>query len=89
MKIVILINPYLDKASEFYQAERLSAEFSALGVACDTKKNVSLAEIGGGILETLSKEYDACVYLDKDKYIPRMLEEKGMRLFNRATAPSL
>ena len=89
MKIVILINPYLDKASEFYQAERLKEEFSALGVLCDTRKNVSLAEIGDGILETLSKEYDACVYLDKDKYVPRMLEERGMRLFNRAAAVEL
>ncbi|MDE6273422.1 MAG: RimK family alpha-L-glutamate ligase, partial [Clostridiales bacterium] len=34
-------------------------------------------------------EFDFCIYLDKDKYLPRMLEGAGMRLFNRARAVEL
>ncbi len=90
MKAVILINPYLEKKSEFYQSERLREELAELGVACDVAVNVRKAEIGGeNIAETLSKTYDFCVYLDKDKYTPRMLEKHGMRLFNRAEAVEL
>ena len=90
MKAVILINPYLAKESEFYQPNRLKEEFERFGVACDILPNVWRAEIRGGeISETLSTTYEICVYLDKDKYTPRMLEKRGMRLFNRAEAVEL
>ncbi len=90
MKTVILINPYLETESEFYQPKRLQEEFGRLGVACDILPNVGQAEIRGGeIVESLSGKYDFCVYLDKDRYTPRMLEKKGMRLFNRAEAVEL
>ena len=40
----------------------------------------------GGALSCAVGDYDFCVYLDKDKYAARMLEKRGMRLFNSARA---
>ncbi len=90
MKAVILINPYLKTQSEFYQPKRIKEELGRLGVPCDILPNVRQAEISEGeIAESLTKTYDFCVYLDKDRYTPRMLEKRGMRLFNRAEAVEL
>ncbi len=89
MKAVILINPYLDREAEFYQPRRLKEELEALGVRCDILPNAWLADVGGELGEKLTETYDFCVYLDKDKYLPRILEKRGMRLFNRAEAVEL
>ncbi len=90
MKAVILINPYLDRDSELYQPKRLKEELEKLGVSCDIVQNIRTAWIdGGNIAEELSARYDLCIYLDKDKYAPRMLEKRGMRLFDRAEAVEL
>lgn len=90
MKAVILINPYLEKESEFYQSRRLKEELELLGVSCDVLPNAWQASIdGGNIVEKLSERYDFCVNLDKEKYVPRMLEKRGMRLFDRAVAVEL
>ncbi len=84
---VILINPYLTEQAELYQPRRLRAELGKLGVRADVLPNAWTAHTGrDGIEEELSSRYDFCVYLDKDKYAPRALEKRGMRLFNRAEA---
>ncbi len=89
-KAVILINPFLCTEAEQYQPRRIAEELSALGVQADILPNRFFARIEGGrIAEELSARYDFCVYLDKDKYVPRMLEKRGMRLFNRAEAVEL
>lgn len=86
-KAVVLVNPYLCEEAELYQPRRIAEELGLLGVSARVLPNVGTAEIGReGATERLSAEYDFCVYLDKDKYAPRVLEKKGMRLFNCAEA---
>ncbi len=84
MKAVILINPYLTEAEEMYQPRRIAEELEARGVEVRIFPNVRTARVGGtGNVDICC---DFCVYLDKDKYVPRILEARGTRLFNRAEA---
>ncbi len=87
MKAVILVNPYLNTEAERYQPRRIAEELSALGVSvCVVPNRWTAHTERDGVAEALSGAYDFCVYLDKDKYIPRVLERQGMRLFDRASA---
>ena len=84
---LILTNPYPNVEAESYQPKRLAEELSRLGVQADILPNYYRASLtGGNILLRFEKDYDFCVYLDKDKYTHRMLERRGMRLFNSADA---
>lgn len=78
-KGIILINAYTQSENELYQPQRLREEFEKLGVRIRIVRNGFFAE------RFLPEEADFCVYLDKDKYCARLLEEK-IRLFNRAEA---
>lgn len=90
MKAVILVNPYLSSEAELYQPRRIAEELELLGVEARILPNAWAGEIGrDGLVESLSREYGFCVYLDKDRYMPRILEKRGMRLFNRAEAVEL
>ena len=82
---LILVNAYSRLASSLNQAERLKEEFSALGVTAEIRRNdlglyIKDGNISGGTA------YDFAVYLDKDKYTARFLEQSGLRLFNSRTA---
>ena len=83
---LILVNAYASETTR--QVARLSAELKGLGVAVDVCRNDKfLTRIQNGKITPSSPlPYDFCVYLDKDKYVPIMLESLGMRLFNSATA---
>ena len=84
MKGIILINAYSKDQPWVRQAERLKEEFSLLGVECDIVKNDGFkAYIHGGKRISLYGDIDFAVYLDKDKYISRVLEDCGVRLYNR------
>ena len=85
-KCLILVNAYSRLKSSLNQSERLRQEFALMGVSAEIRPNNFFACTveEGGILKNTVGEYDFCVYLDKDKYIARMLEKCGMRLFNRA-----
>ena len=84
---VIFVNPYIDTEAERFQPRRIKEELETLGVRTDILPNLFTAQIGRGGEETeLLKKYDFGVYLDKDKYAARLLENAGMRLFNRAEA---
>lgn len=84
---VILVNPYIATEAEHFQPRRIRDELEGLGVRTDILPNVFSAHVGREALRAeLAKKYDFCVYLDKDKYAPRLLEAAGMRLFNRAEA---
>ena len=85
-KCLILVNAYSRLKSSLNQSERLRQEFALMGVSAEIRSNNFFACTveEGGILKNTVGEYDFCVYLDKDKYIARMLEKCGMRLFNRA-----
>ena len=83
-KALILINAYMNLQSQFSQAERIREELEKLGVAVDIMRNDGFFACieEGEIRLRLAKEYDFCVYLDKDKYISEMLEKAGVKLFN-------
>lgn len=84
---VIIVNAYSVLPTALNQAQRLKAEFKALGVSADIIKNGAFGlYIDGGDLVCEAKDYDFCVYLDKDKYASKMLTEAGIRLFNSHTA---
>lgn len=81
-KIAILINAYMDAPGYMLQCNRIKDELVLLGAEATVIRNDGfLSEIVGG--ETVvSFPYDACVYLDKDKYVSKMLEDCGVKLFN-------
>ncbi|MBD5132379.1 MAG: RimK family alpha-L-glutamate ligase [Clostridiales bacterium] len=84
-KAIILVNAYaLSPLTR--QVERLSDELNKRGVTVVAYRNDGLrAAIENG-KTTVDHTADFCIYLDKDKYIARMLEKSGMRLFNSAQA---
>lgn len=87
MKGLILINAYPNGEKFYRQAERIAAELFALGVQTDIVKNGELPCLfdEDGRIKT-TESYSFAVYLDKDKYLGRMLEKTGLRLFNKAEA---
>lgn len=87
MKGVILVNAYSENAEYLYQANRLQAEFTALGTDCKILRNFcGIANIEKDGKINLLAEADFAVFFDKDKYIAQFLEQKGIRLFNSAAA---
>jgi RimK family alpha-L-glutamate ligase len=90
-KGLILTNPYFDTEGVRRQAERLRAELARLGASVGVRKNA--AHLNAGVLPPLCRGYadaaaaedcDFVVFLDKDKYTPRLLERRGVRVFNSA-----
>lgn len=87
-RCLIIVNAYSRLKSALNQSARLKEEFARLGVTADVRPNdfFPCAVEEGGTLSCSAENYDFCVYLDKDKYVARMLEKCGMRLFNSAAA---
>lgn len=88
----IVINAYPNGEKFYRQAERIASELTALDVEVDIFRNgeVSAWITEKGEVETsLQKEYDFCVYLDKDKYLGELLQKSGLRLFNSAQAVAI
>lgn len=87
-KGLILINAYSKLEQSLNQSKRLKWELEQLGVQVDIKRNDFFTTIinDNGDIESQVKNYDFCIYLDKDKYISSMLEKIGIRLFNRHRA---
>lgn len=83
---LILVNAYSKLPHSLNQSVRLKEELEKLGVTVDIRQNDSfLCSINeDGDILSKAKEYDFCIYLDKDKYISNMLERTGMRVFNSA-----
>ncbi|GHV02344.1 hypothetical protein FACS1894211_13590 [Clostridia bacterium] len=89
MKGLILYNPYYNDDRVTAQVRRIAEELSALGAATETRANIGtafLTESAGDTETLLSGDTDFVVFLDKDKYAPRLLEQKGVRVFNPAAA---
>lgn len=84
MKGLILINAYNKDGHYLNQAYRLNKEFKTLGVGTDiVANNAFLAYIDDdGQVVSHAEEYGFCIYLDKDKYLSRLLEKSGLRLYN-------
>lgn len=85
----VLVNAYIRAPGMIRQAERIAEEFKARGVSVPIVKNGALLSDVRGNRLSLSEPLDFAVYLDKDKYLPRMLEAQGVRLFNSARAVEL
>ncbi len=90
MRGIVIINGYPTEKKFFTQGERIRRSLQALGVQTDIFKNGDVyAYIENRAKISLPKAYDFAVYLDKDKYMGRLLEQAGLRLFNSASAVEL
>ena len=88
MKGLIVMNGYPSGEKFYRQGARIQEELENLGVQTDVVLN---GELKARLTQTATPSaaldgYDFCVYLDKDKYLSRILEGAGMRLFNPAQA---
>lgn len=81
-KCLILVNAYIKSETNLYQAKRLKQELENMGVSVELKRNDYFASFVNGENLKEIENYDFCIYLDKDKYIPLMLEKQGLKLFN-------
>lgn len=84
---LIIMNAY-PPADKFYrQANRLAEELRLLNISTDVLRNgelYALVTSQGETRSSLKEKYDFAVYLDKDKYLGRLLEQTGLKLFNSA-----
>lgn len=86
MKGIIITNPFDENATQLYKVKRMTGEFERLGVDVETVKNDRfLAFIKNGDI-VCRQDADFALYFDKDKYVARMLEKQGVRVFNSAAA---
>ncbi len=88
MKGLIVMNGYPSGEKFYRQSQRIKDELEKLGAQTDVVLNGELKARVSEDATPLAKldGYSFCVYLDKDKYLSRILEGAGMRLFNSATA---
>ncbi len=88
---MVIINGYAKAEKFLRQGERISAALNALGVETKLLRNgeISVCIEGGAPVCKQAEGYDFAVYLDKDKYLGRGLEDCGLRLFNRAEGVEL
>ncbi len=90
MKGIIIVNGYALADGIKHQVRRLSEEFALKGVEIEVRKNNELiAYIENGDIKTSLGKCDFIVYLDKDRFVARMLTKLGYRLFNNAEAIEL
>ena len=86
MRGIVLVNAYIRSPGMLRQAERMAEELRLRGADATIVKNGTFLSILQKNAITYPENCDFVVYLDKDKYLPRMLEKRGLRLFNRAAA---
>ncbi len=89
MKGLVIINAYPSGEKFLRQGERIALALNRLGIETDVLRNGEVyARIrdNGEVQTEISEKYGFAVYLDKDKYLGKMLEMNGMRLFNSAKA---
>lgn len=87
MKGKIILNAFLRPIESVLQAQRLQEEFKRFGVSVEIVNDGFLrSQIVGNEIVTDLFDCDFIIYLDKDKYLSKELENKGLRLFNRHDA---
>ncbi len=89
MRGLIVINGYPNGEKFYRQAECIRLALKKAGLETDILKNgevFALIDQKGKCKHNLASKYAFAVYLDKDKYLGKMLEKAGLRLFNRAEA---
>lgn len=87
MKGLIVKNAYFKLDGVEYQVNRIKEELESLGVTVDVINNgYGVYLDGDGQVISSYKDYDFCVFLDKDKYLGEMLEKSGIKVFNNYRA---
>lgn len=87
---MILINSYMNLPAQTNQINRFVEEFKKEGIEVDVVKASALPFFSdSNIHYNLEKKYDFCLYLDKDKYIVKMLESMGIKVFNSSRSIEL
>ncbi len=89
MRGLVLINGYPNGEKFYKQGNRIAEELRLFGIETDVRRNGEIyAKISadGSVQTNAAKQYAFVVYLDKDKYLGKMLEAAGLRLFNSAAA---
>ncbi len=83
---LIIVNAYAEIEGVSYQSKRLREELSLLGAQADIVTPAALHYGVEGGRNVFSAEIDFVVFLDKDRYLARMIEKAGIRMFNSAEA---
>lgn len=86
-KGLIVVNNKYGNASENvnYKISRFKEEFIKFDYELEVKKNDgSIAMIDDGQIKINIENYDFIIYLDKDKYLARILQKAGFLLINNA-----
>lgn len=96
MKGLVIINGYPNGEKFYRQGNRIATELQLLGVEACVVKNGDIfawqTECGGcacalsNAQNSPLRDCTFAVYLDKDKYLGKMLQSVGLRLFNSAEA---
>lgn len=89
MKGIIITNPFDGCSTQLYKVKRMSEEFAKLDVNAEVVSNdqfVTYINDGDIVCNT---DADFVLYFDKDKYIARMLEKSGVRVFNTSRATEI
>ena len=89
MRGLIVINGYPNGEKFYKQAEYIRDALKKMGLETEIRKNgeiFALLTADGGVKSNFLQKYSFAVYLDKDKYLGKLLERAGIRLFNRAEA---
>ena len=87
-KGLIVVNTYEVFPSVEHMVSRLKEEFAKLGIVFDVLSSgeLPLWVSEDGRIRHGDLPYDFAIYLDKDPYVASMLEDAGLRLFNKADA---
>lgn len=87
-KGLIVVNTYEVFPSVEHMVSRLKEEFAELGIVFDVLSSgeLPLWVSEDGKIQHGELPYDFAIYLDKDPYVASMLEDAGLRLFNKADA---
>lgn len=89
MKGLIITNPYDFGLAPRHKTRRMVSEFENLGVVTEVIPNDRfITYIENGDVKADVKA-DFALYFDKDKYVAQMLERRGMRVFNSASATAI
>lgn len=89
MNGLIIVNSYAELKGITYQSERMKEELAIRGVSSEIHKTTDFC-YGSDAGETLFDfDADFVLFFDKDKYLSRIIEKKGIRLFNSAQAIEL
>lgn len=90
MKGLIICNGYGLADGIVNQISRLKEEFSKRNIQVTLKRNNEvLVYCNGTSIKKNIGDFDFVVYLDKDKFVARMLEKEGYVLFNNSNAIEL